>query len=345
MKAKLLLLLLCLTSHSWAQNNNQAFDWAYNTKAGINTVKQIKYDPQGNLFVLGSVSTKGKWGTTDIPCNPSVGRFPGTGEYLGKISQSGTQTFIKSFNNPAAALTCNLMDIDAQGNIFILGTAQASNSAVANFGNGVTLSANGYFLLKLSANGDAQWVKNYNMGLSNWRAFTTASGFKILPNGEMYLSIFCPNAPYKYWLLKTNAAGEEIWHKESTTATTSFADFKCASSGQWVDNAGNSFIFKISTDKKVTFGSDSIVTTAQAGVFLYVFAIDATGKTLWKDVFSTAAIIDYTLDPNTSEITMIYNQSVTNSKPFDSLIHTGYPLPGYFRGLVKTSILGNKINY
>jgi len=342
MKAKLLLLLLCQTSLSWAQNNNQAFDWAYNTKAGINTVKQIKYDPQGNLFVLGSASTKGKWGTTDIPCNPSSGRFPGTGEYLGKISQSGTQTFIKSFNNPAAALTCDLMDIDAQGNIFILGTAKATTNAVANFGNGVTLTANGYFLLKLNASGEAQWAKTFNMGLTNWSAFTTASGFKILPSGEMFLSLFCPNTPYKYWLLKTNAAGEEIWHRESITSASSY---KCASSGEWVDDAGNSLIVKYTTDKKVTLGSDSIIAPATQGAYLYIFAINTAGKTIWQNSFSNANIVDYAVNPKSSEVTMIFAQTGNNIKPFDSLVYTGLPFPSFFKGLVKTTITGNRINY
>ncbi|MDZ4666930.1 MAG: T9SS type A sorting domain-containing protein [bacterium] len=345
MKAKLLLLLICLSNFSWAQNNNQAFEWAFNTKAGINTVKQIKYDPQGNLFVLGSISMKGKWGATDIPCNPKASSYPGTGEYLGKISQSGTQTFIKSLNNPAAALTCYLMDIDAQGNVFILGSAKASSSALADFGNGVTLNANGYFLLKLNASGVAQWAKTYSMGLTSWSAFTNASGFKILPNGDMFLSIYCPNTPYKYWLLKTNAAGEEIWHRESVANTLSVGGFNCASSGQWVDEVGNSFITKYTTETKITLGSDSIIAPATPGAYLYVFAIDPTGKTIWQNAYSNAEIVDYTVNSKTSEITMIYVQTGKNNAPFDSLIYTGLPFPSLFKGLVKTSITGTKINY
>lgn len=343
MKANLLLLFLCLTNFTWAQNNNQAFEWAFNTKAGANTVKQIKYDPQGNLFVLGSISMKGKWGETDIPCNPKFSSYPGTGEYLGKISQNGTQTFMKSFNNTAAAVTTYLMDVDAQGNIFILGSAKASTASPANFDNGVSITAHGYFLLKLNSSGVAQWAKTYNMGLTNWNAFTTASGFKILPNGDMFLSILCPNTPIKYWLLKLNATGDEIWHRETFTNTN--GGFKAASSGQWVDDAGNSFIVKYSTEKKVVFGSDSVIAPSTLGAYLYVAGFDPMGKATWLKAYSNASIVDYCLHPKTGDITMIYSQPGKNSAPFDSLIFTGLPSIGMFNGLVKTTINGNRINY
>lgn len=343
MKTKLLLILMCLANLTWAQNNNQAFEWAFNTKAGANTVKQIKYDTQGNLFVLGSISMKGKWGNTDIPCNPKFGVYPGTGEYLGKISQNGTQTFVKSLNNPSAALTTYWIDLDAQGNIFILGSAKASTANPANFDNGVSITANGYFLLKLNSSGVAQWAKTYNMGLTNWNAFTTASGFKVLPNGDMFLSLLCPNAPVKYWLLKLNASGDEVWHRETFTNTN--GGFKCASSTQWVDDAGNSFITKYSTEKKVVFGSDSISAPNTPGAYLYVAGFDPTGKVNWLSAYSNASIVDYTLDPKSGDITMIYTQPAKNNAPFDSLVFTGLPSIGLFKGLVKTTFKGTRINY
>jgi hypothetical protein len=343
MKANLLLLFLCLTNLMWAQNNNQAFEWAFNTKAGANTVKQIKYDPQGNMFVLGSISMKGKWGETDIPCSPKFSSYPGTGEYLGKISQNGTQTFIKSFINTAAAVTIYLMDIDAQGNIFILGSAKASTASPATFDNGVSITANGYFLLKLNSSGVAQWAKTYNMGLTNWNAFTTASGFKILPNGDMYLSLLCPNSPIKYWLLKLNASGTELWHRETLTNTA--GGFRCASTGQWVDEAGNSLIVKYSTEKKVVFGSDSIIAPTTPGAYLYVAGFNPSGNINWLKAYSNASVVDYCLNPKTGDITMIYTQTGKNNAPFDSLIFTGLPTIGTFKGLVKTTINGNRINY
>ncbi len=345
MKTKLLSLLLLLGNLvCLAQtNNNQAFEWAINTKAGANSIKQIKYDPSGNMVVLGTVSMKGKWGNTDIPTSPKFGQFPGTGVYIGKISQTGTQTLLKSFNNTAVALSSYLIDVDLQGNIYLLGSSKATTASPVDFGNGITINSNGYFLLKMDGNGNALWAKTYQMGVTTWNAFTNPSGLKVIPTGEIYLSLLCPNAPSKYWLLKVNNQGNEIWHRESLTNATD--PYKCATSGQWVDEAGNSFIVKYSPNKKVVFGSDSVVASGAFGPYLFVVGFDPNGNKKWMNAYNRADIVDYTLHPKTSEITMILVQTGANAAPFDSLIFTGLPYPSSFQGLVRTTINGVKLSY
>lgn len=149
----------CLTTKDEACNGEVAADcptlgdgWlkTYGAMFAADSVTDIAITPDGDIVIVGGFGSMIDFGT---------GAMASTGSYdifVAKLDPLGNAIWAKRFGD-AASQSANAVAVDAQGNIYVAGAV----SGAVDFGNGVLTSAGSTdaFLVKLDANGDAQWSK------------------------------------------------------------------------------------------------------------------------------------------------------------------------------------------
>lgn len=312
-KILLAFIVLCLSVDlATAQSNSQAFDWAFNTKGGMNTVRRLVYNSKGDLIVMGTVSGTGAFG--NIPLNgEKVGNYPGFMTYIGKRTQSGQFTVLIQKPSKDFGATFEDFTLDAQDNIILTGGVNTPGGAF-DFGNGVKVGEKGFFITKFDPTGKALWSKLYDLG-TNMTASTQPKAVGAMNNGDIFYALYSPNDHNPFWLIKLRADGTEIWHKEYSGLGHNLLASK---NNMFFDNAGNTYFhYYVTNTPSLTINGETI--TAPAGtVHTYFLAFDPNGnKKFFKGL--SGAMGDMAVEKETGNILIEWVQLYPNPEPFNTL--------------------------
>jgi hypothetical protein len=133
--------------------------WTKAFSAGTSSsANSVAVDSQNNVFVAGSFGGTVDFGGVTLTASNQLSMF------VAKYSPSGTLLWARAFGGAGIVYDYgNALAVDGSDNVFMLGRLQSAN---ANFGNGITLSANGssLSLVKLSSTGTTLWAKVYGTG-------------------------------------------------------------------------------------------------------------------------------------------------------------------------------------
>lgn len=313
-----------------SQTNSQAFDWAFNTGGAGDNVKKMIYNSAGDLFVLGQARDTAAFGNVVIGA-PKVGSFAGTVQYLGKKSANGTYSVLFStFYVPSTGSSIIPVDfcMDANDNIYMMGTVSTLPPNVANFGNGLSVDSNCFFVAKLNPAGTPQWVKKFRLG-TNFTAFIDPLNIALFPNGDVLFIAQSANSgpngyqPVRFIRLDNN--GNEIWQREyffknGFGSSLSYYADKTSNNGFVMDNLGNFYLkYRTINDQKIIVNTDTVsVPGSGTGAFSFFFAFNSNGlKRYYKGY--RAVIGDVAVERNTGNILMSYTQQFANPAPFNSV--------------------------
>ena len=339
MKTKITLLLLLVSAILFAQSNEDKFNWAFNTGGGSNFVQRIKYNSQGDLIVLGGFYDKGKFGTTALGAVNNT--FLAT-QYIGKRTPSGVMSVLHSRSKVAGGIgfVYDDFDIDGNDNIYLAGIKRDAFSAPLDFGNGVTISGEGYIIVKFNSNGVAQWVKMIDFGNTSNLNLFKSQAIQVLPTGDIMFACQSNSGTKPFRISKYNTSGTELWHKDHTFSSNATLAVESSKQNCNFDNVGNSYFFIsiFNSASLVVDGVDTITIPSPSNISSFVLNFDSAGDK--KQYFGLNGDFDDVAVDKTSGNVFFkaLTQVSTNGSPFNTL-----PLSfGSYFGIV---LLDNQNNY
>jgi hypothetical protein len=300
MKKLVIFIALCFNGILFAQNNATSFDWAFNTGGGGDSVYRMQYNSTGDLLVLGTITGSGQFGTTQLNGGANI-------RYIGKRTTNGTMSVLQTFKNYSNAYPYVIvpydMAIDTNDNIIITGVLGYA-SIPFDFGNGVTLTGKGYFMVKYNSAGVAQWAKLYDLN-TTFNSYTSPIALQVLPNNDIYFLTKSPNAPSPTWLIKLNSSGTELWHKEFL-----FENIIKPQNNFFADNNGNTHILVSSSNSSIVVLGETLTKEPNVSISpnycSYILSFDANGdKKTYKSI--TGGSADYAVEKQTGNV--IFNHS------------------------------------
>ncbi len=300
---KKLLLLFILFSNGLfvnAQSKSSSFDWAFNTGGGGDSAYRMQYNSSGDLLILGTITGSGQFGTTPLNGGANI-------RYIGKRATNGTMTVLQTFRNYSNSYPFVIvpydMAIDTNDNIILTGVLGYAPTPF-DFGNGVSLTGKGFFMVKYNSSGVAQWAKLYDLNTS-FAAYTSPIALQILPNNDIYFLAKSPNGINPTWLIKLNSSGTELWHKEFL-----FPIIIKPQNNFFADNNGNTHIIVTSSDNSIVVLGETLTKEPNASIApaycSYLLSFDANGdKKTFKPI--TGGSTDYAVEKQTGNV--IFNHS------------------------------------
>ncbi|MBC7413061.1 MAG: T9SS type A sorting domain-containing protein [Bacteroidia bacterium] len=337
---------IIIASMSNAQNNAQAVDWAFNTGSANNRVMAIKYDSQGNVLALCSMTDSASFSGATV-VSPQTFGYPSTNYYIGKrnilgIGQILIERGSATGNTYADFSTFNL---DAADNIFVGG---ATFSTGYNFGNSVNLSGKGYMIAKYNANGLAQWAKLYNFGNSAINSYSTDPWkLQTIADGSVVAMLSAGN---KFALIKIDALGNELWYKEYNLATNGYAStIKTSNNNFFVDAIGNiTLSYNTAVNSGVPYlalNTDTVkLYNGNHSAVAFLLQFDANGnKKSYKGY--RGSIGDLAVEYTTGNVLLNWTQygGQNNTAPMDSLPGNNLSFTNVYRGIVVIDSTGKFI--
>jgi hypothetical protein len=344
MKTLLLTTVLAITALiSNAQNNAQAFDWAFNPGSANNTIKALKYDSQGNTLALCSMWDSCSFAGAQVVSPPSFG-YPSTNYYIGKRSTNGTGQILIERGSAAGNIYADFstFNLDANDNIFVAG---ASTYTGYNFGNSVNVTGKGYMIAKYSASGVAQWARLYNFSNPAISSFYS-DPWKIqaMADGSVIAML---SAGSKFALIKIDAMGNELWYKEYDLATNGYTTtIKTSNNNFFVDAAGNVTLSNYSSANSsqpyLSLNNDTVkINNGTHPAVTFLLHFDANGNKKWFKGFR-GFLIDLAVEHTTGNILLTYGQygGQNNVAPMDSLYGNNLSFTNTYTGIVAIDSTG-----
>ncbi len=278
-------------------DKNRNFIWAKQIEGVDVRGLSIKTDLSGNVIVLGTY-------LSNIDLDPGPGIFPGNpggNIFIIKLNSSGDLIWGKTITNSSSVSNVTYaLSIDAFANILITGTCGPQTDLdpgggiyiLPTISNGVDI-----FVLKLNANGDFTWAKNFGSQSSfdivngiasdaSGAVYLTGvfwSGFDFDPGSNVYNISLSGNSNSAY-ILKLDQNGNFIWARHFDAYTTQ-------SLGQSVsvDASGNVYvggIFYSLTDFDPGPGVFNLTASIED---CFICKLDASGKFVWAKSFGSPA--------------------------------------------------------
>ncbi len=316
------LLILVFITNGFAQTNSASFDWSFNGGGGYNTTKKLQYNSQGELVFLMDIGHQTTFGGTTIS-DPGYVNFPGTSTFIGKRSQTGTETVLIKRNTPnPSSATFQDFVIDNDDNIILTGaTFGYAPTIFYDFGNGIKLYGKGNFIAKFNPQGVCQWANiiNYNSTAGTYSENKNI-GLGVLPNNDIYFANRSTNGDKPFWLIRINPAGTEIWHKEWLMTSTSTIGIYTSKNNCFFDNTGKAYFFIQSLYGDVVT-VDGTVLTPPAGAHPTTSSLLTINGDGTNGVFSTyrGAFGDIAVEKASGNVLLDWRQYVQNPTPFDVL--------------------------
>jgi hypothetical protein len=229
--------------------------------------------PDGSIYSSGVYTGNAQFGSFGLQAQVGIGRG-----YISKSDANGTVLWAKNFGSGVVSIAPG-----PQGTLYVSGNFMGTE----NFG-GISLTASGpnydLYVLKINANGDVLWAKNFQ-GVSSNSMVSDASG-NIYMGGTFALSATFGNitisqppqvSTYDVYLAKLDPNGTPVWaQKYGGTYSDYF-------SGLDIDANGNIYVtgtFIHST----TIGVENI-TAYGYGIDIFVFKTNASGTVVWAKQF------------------------------------------------------------
>ncbi len=326
----LALLLLSSLNQTYAQLGN-GWDSAFNFGGAGNSVTEMRYDANGNLYFLATVMGKNLFAGTQIDPG-GFGSYPNTEIIYGKIAPNGTQTLLKQIKGGGEGR------LDADGNLLMI-LRLGFPTAPVDFGNGIINNTIGAKLLKISNTGVTQWMKPIKTGSKeNYGAAGVAilnvQGMQFTPDGNLYvvtaangaaLNPPTPTFSNPHRIIKFNANGDEVWHTELfSNATGGISVPKI-----FVDDAGQVTFGIYDTSNLWYYNGEALA--SQMGVYSFgrsaysiVISLNADGskKNTIADLGTNAATTFSGLNPINGNLYIgysVYAPKVSTQFPFSTL--------------------------
>lgn len=257
--------------------------WAISLDAGAHNSElyDVTLDDDNNIYVCGKF-----YGTGLFDFGSSItisGVINGYNPFITKYDAEGTAQWVKSVENGTSSAQHNSVEIDRDGNIYVVGNG--NNASEYDYGNGVTVSGssssgNGH-IVKYNADGVAQWARStYSGSVSSFLRISIANPDDIyvvgkilglseynFGNGITVSGTF--GASNNAVLVKYNAQGEAQLARSSVTGGTLSAFNDAA-----IDSAGRLSIAGLVGGAIVGFGNDVSVDAGNAtsNIFIIQYA-------------------------------------------------------------------------
>ena len=266
--------------------HSQTLDWAiqFTSDKGVQVI-DLAIDDQGDIYICGEFTD-----TVDVDPGPGVIEFVsegGLGSFIVKLDSTGSLIWGKQIN----AVSPSAIDVDGSGNVFVGFTAY--DSVDFDPGQGVAwVVPLGNFtqdiaLLKLTANGDFDWVQQY--GDVDSEFFTTVI---VDPQNDVYVIgsfggtvDFDPGAGTSNmtsagsadaFILKLSNNGQYVWSRQFGDAGFDFTSDAC------LDQNGNLYVYgEFSGTVDFDFGAGSSSYTAQGSRDVFLCQVDINGGFGW----------------------------------------------------------------
>lgn len=135
--------------------------WGGNSQSSADTVREMAWDSNNNLYVLGDFG-----GTGDLNPDAAVDMFTSTGgidSFLTKYDASGNYLWTKTWGGPSVDRASTL-SFDASENIYIVGEFQSTTDFDPSPTATANLTSNGSYdayLTKLDTSGNYLWTKTW----------------------------------------------------------------------------------------------------------------------------------------------------------------------------------------
>ena len=225
--------------------------------------------------------------------------------------------------------------VDANNNIIIAGITSGYNQTVNyDFGNGILLYGKGNFVAKFNSDGVCQWAKLINYNIAGSLPYTEGIplGLGVLPNNEIYFAGRSNNANKPFWLLKIDANGNEVWHKEWILPEDNYVGITTSKTGSFFDNTGKAyFIVSNLTGNTIIFDNTPLVPPNGTHPAVYsIVTIDGNGN---NDLFTTyrGVLSDIAVEKSTGNVLLKWGQYQLNPAPFNIVPTTAN---GVYEGIV-----------
>lgn len=256
----------------------------------------IALDPQGNIFVCGSLFGQGTFGSASLNSGQNSEMV------LIKADASGNILWAKDFEGDDFSFPSGLA-ADANGNIYVTGNF----SGTKHFGNILLTSAGNsdIFVVKFDGNANTQWAVNAGSGSPD-----NARAIAINTDGVYVAGIFSGFAKFGSTHLDGNGSSAFVWKLDHDGNTVSaFAIVQCTIIGISSDADGNILAGGNFTGD-CTFGGISMHTTNQDGD-AFVAKLNSAGKAQW--IFTATATNGYS-----------YVNGISTDKEGNSYLAGGY---------------------
>ncbi|WP_298303610.1 T9SS type A sorting domain-containing protein [Flavobacterium sp.] len=300
---------------TFAQTNEDRFQWSFNTGGGRNSVNRIRYDSQGNLLMLGNFNDIGKIGGT-VYGTQNTNLF--STQYLAKRTPAGVITIYTIRAKVLGGFGFNYMDfnLDANDNVFLVGSKE-ENATPMDWGNGISITGGGYFITKFNNQGIAQWSHVVpDSPVSN--SFNTP-GIGCLPNGDVIFGGHAFNSPL--WLYKYASDGTYIATKTYSITGANTYSFEGSINGLNFDANGNSYFFidTYGVTSLTINGTDVINTNNTNSYNSFILNFNSNGDK--KEFFLLKGRIeDLAVDKNSGNVFYkTYITDTTNTAPFNQI--------------------------
>ncbi|WP_445717759.1 SBBP repeat-containing protein [Flavobacterium sp.] len=327
-KTIILTLLFFSTKVIFAQDVN--YEWAKFMWGGTVTPTNTVSDLSGNLYVAASFEGGYNFNATptgntyDLEANCI---FNGTdficyrNTFVQKLNTNGSSVWLKKIGNNNTVIAKRIT-IDTNGNLIVLGNF--SGEVDFDPGTGIsTLNANigAYFILKLNADGEFQWVKQ--LGVNEAIAIAADNTGNIYTVGAFTGTVdFDPSATVvngtsnglqDIFIHKLNTNGDFVWVKNIGGVEMEIAETVVA------DNDGDIYTTGFFNNGTVDFDPGAGVFNLTAVNRRFVLKLDANGNFLWAIQSPTADISSTALDSNKNLFITGFFQNTVDFDPSASV--------------------------
>ncbi|MEZ6044111.1 MAG: hypothetical protein R3C11_00710 [Planctomycetaceae bacterium] len=260
------------------------------------SVSQVKVDSSGNLYLMGEFDT-----SIDLDPGPGTMNVTNDGSddtFLIKLNAAGEFIWGGTYSSSVNVLTED-MQIDASGNIYLLGTFEGTvdldpGAEVLNF---TSNGGDDLFFTKLNSSGELVWARTIGGTGYEWQG-----GIDVDSTGNVYISgsfedtvDLNPGAGvstfttdgFSVFIEKLNSAGEFIWAKQ-LEANPASSSTDSDSFDLTLDDAGNVYLTG-TFEGKVDFDPGTGVFDLDAGTQneIYVSKLNNSGEFLWARMFDS----------------------------------------------------------
>ncbi|MEQ1732074.1 MAG: T9SS type A sorting domain-containing protein [Bacteroidia bacterium] len=340
-----LAIAISLTTVAQAQNNAQAFDWAFNPGSANNILKAMKYDSQGNVLALCAMWDSANFAGAQV-VSPAVSGYPSTNYYIGKRTTTGTAQILIERGSANTLADFSTFNLDANDNIIVAGAATWTTGY--DFGNGVSVVGKGYMIAKHNASGVAQWARLYNFGNPTMNSFYS-NPWKIqtLADGSVIALLRVSN---KFALIKIDALGNELWYKEYAVATNgSTSTITTSNNSFFVDATGNitlSYLTAVNSGTPyLSLNNDTTkINNGAHPAVTFLVQFDSNGNKKWNKGFR-GFITDLAVEHLTGNVLLLYGQygGQNNVAPMDSLYGNNLSFSNTYGGILAVDSTGKFI--
>ncbi|HEX7366921.1 MAG TPA: T9SS type A sorting domain-containing protein [Pelobium sp.] len=297
---------------------------------GMTAVDEMRYASDGNLYFLARLGGKNLFAGNNYDAG-SYGSYPLQQCIYGKISTSGQQTLLKTFernagnNNIYNSLGGNHV-IDKDGNLFSIITGTFPGN---DYGNGFIETGYGAKMIKTSNTGVVQWIKPIDTGVNisygdSGTTLPNVSGMQVMDDGSIYIIIASNYKPvsgnytdkFGTRIIKYNNNGDEVWHHE-IFGTGNSLSFVVSAPKQFVTNNG-SLMVNITANSPTIISNEVTLTatnpTSYGSYYFCLMGLDSNGERTWFHATTLGAGFK-AVDPASGTAYVTYTYSGSNSIP------------------------------